>query len=278
MRMLIAACCVLTAGCQGEQPEQRVMPVHSRGPEISPTERTELERKAANGSAEAAWRLYTYHSLTHHVAGNATPWLNRAVELEHPQAQRRLASLIKTNKALPEGYGSTVPAAVENLLERSSRTDGDACCELASLYAEGYFGAVDHEKARLYFARGAAFANPMCWTKLSRYYRLGLGGPRNDAEAYYWISLDANCVDPRSVSGQQTSAVRDEIAGHLPLLDLERTWKKVDDFMAQVAARKIIVGPGGLFCVFSRDREAESRRVIKQNEDEHRKKWKAKTA
>jgi hypothetical protein len=247
--------------------------------DLSVSERTQLERKAASGDAAAAWRLYFYHSLEHHDVAAAEPWLRRAAELDHPQAQNSLAYFIKDYNYSPNGFGATAPAAVKNLLERSARTEGNACHELAAAYAEGYFGTPDHAKARFYFERGACFSHRTCWQKLSHYSRHGLGGPRDDATAYYWISLEARCVDPRSISGQETWTAREEIATHLSLPALEHEWKRIDAFIADVAAKNVTVDfTPFLSGMINPKLEAEGRRLSKQREAEHRKKCKSKNA
>ena len=269
MRPLILLFCIVLTACQNTQP------IHTHGMDLSVSERTQLERKAASGDAAAAWRLYLYHSFEHHNEAAADPWLRRAAELDHPQAQRSLAYFIKVYKHSPKGFGPTAPAAVKNLLERSARTEGAACYELASAYAEGYFGSPNYSKARAYFQRGAGFNDRMCWEKLSHYYRHALGGTRDDAEAYYWISLEARCVDPRSVSGQETWLAREEIASHLSLPVLEREWERIDAFIRQVTAKKTTVDPAPFLSgTIDPELEAEGRRFSQQREDEHRKKLK----
>ncbi len=266
MRFIIVILSVLLAGCQSTQM------VLCNGKNLSVKERVELEHKATEGDAEAAWRLSFYQ----HDETAADLWLRRAAELKHPQAQRQLADLIKDYEHSPDGFGDSAPDAVQHLLEKSAETDGSACFELASAYGDGYFGSSNQSKARAYFLRGAGFNNRRCWKMLSQYYRNGTGGPREDAEAYYWISLEARCVDPRSISGQETWAAREEIASHLSLSILEHEWKRIDAFIADVADKKMIVyfAPFLSGMIDPKD-EAEGRRLSQQVEDEHRKKHKS---
>lgn len=270
MRSLIILLSVMFVTCQ------RMQPIHTHGMDLSDAERATLQREATGGDAAAAWRLYRYYSLEHHNETAADPWLKRAAELKHPQAQRLLAYLIKEYQHAPGGFGTNAPAAVQSLLEQSAQTEGNACYELASAYAEGYFGSPNHSKAHAYFQRGAYLHNRMCWEKLSYYYRHGLGGPRNDAAAYYWISLEARCVDPRSVSGQETWTAREEVATHLSLPLLEREWKRIDAFMADVATKKVSVDSAPFLSgMIDPKKEAEGRRLSQQREDEHREKLKS---
>ena len=253
-------------------------PIHTHGMDLNEAARTALEQKAARGDAAAAWRLYHYYALERHDEAASTPWLKRAAALDHAQAQRSLAHLIKDYNYSPDGFGSSGPAAVRRLLERSARSEGDACYEIASAYAEGYFGAADHAEARSYFERGARFGNRMCWEELSRYQRDGLGGPRDYSEAYYWISLEARCVDPRSVGGKKTWAAREKIAALLTPDALAQQWTRIDGFMAQLAAKKVRVDSAPFLSgMINPKLEAGGRRFAQRREDEHRKKWRAKT-
>jgi len=273
MRFVIPFLLLLLAGCQA------ALPVHTRGMNLSEAERTQLSRKATEGDAAAAWRLYHYYSLELHDASAADPWLRRAAELKHPQAQRLLAYLIKDYKRSPDGFGANAPAAVRGLLEQSAQTEGDACYELASAYAEGYFGTPNPSKARAYFQQGAGFHNRMCWKELSHYYRQGIGGPRDDAEAYYWIGLETRCADPRSVSGQESWQAREEIASHLSLPVLEREWSRIDAFVREVTARKLSVDFAPFLSgMIDPKLEAEGRKFSQQREDDHRRKWTATNA
>jgi len=113
--------------------------------------------------------------------------------------------------------------------------------------------------------------------ELSRYYHLGIGGPRDDAEAYYWIGLETRCTDPGSFSGQQTWLAREEIASHLSLPVLESLWNRIDDFIEQVNAQKVVVNFSPFLSgMIDPKLEAEGRRCSQQREDEHRRKCKSK--
>lgn len=271
MRFLIPLLCMILAACQSSS-----IPICDgislKGMGLSASERAQLERKASDGNAEAAWRLYLDFGSNRI---SAESWLRRAAKLDHHQAQRHLAYLIKEYEDSPKGFGATAPDAVRNLLERSARTEGDSCYDLASAYEDGYFGKPNRVKARSYFLRGAGLNNRMCWTELSRYCHHGLGGPRDDIAAYYWISLETRCVDPRSVSGQESWQAREEIASHLSLPVLEREWKRIDAFIDQVTAKKVIVDEYPfLSAAISPELEAKGRHLSNQREAEHRKKYK----
>src|SRR5687768_185217 len=117
MRSLIVVLCFLLTGAQNARP------VHTHGMDLPFAERKELERKAASGDAAAAWQLFQHYSFERHDYDAGDPWLRRAAELDHAQAQRTLALLIRTAKFSPRGLGAAAPAAVKNLLERSARTE-----------------------------------------------------------------------------------------------------------------------------------------------------------
>ncbi|MES2597817.1 MAG: tetratricopeptide repeat protein [Verrucomicrobiota bacterium] len=243
---------------------------------MSATEYEHLERRAADGDAEAAWHLLIHHELGTGNKKAAELWLRRAAVLKLPKAQSDLASRIKEDSFSPTGFGPNPREAVRSLLERAAQTEGDACNELASAYAEGYFGSSDHSKARIYFCQGANLHNRACWEELSRYYRHGQGGPRDDGEAYYWISLETRCVDPRSVSGEKSWETREEIASHLSLSEMEREWRRIDAFLSRVAAKEVVIDDYPFLSgAISEKSEVEGRRLSQQREDEHRKKWRS---
>lgn len=265
MRILAAGLVLLVASCQHHEM------IHTHGMDLTDRQRAALEQKAAAGDSHAAWELYTYYSLEHHNEGAATPYIYRAAELGHPQAQRLLAYLIKEYEYKPAPFGLTAQQAVKRLLERSARTEGNAARKLADAFDEGYFGRPNHPMARHYYAQGALLNNRMSWKDYSRYLRNGIGGPRDDASAYYWIALETRCVDPRSISGKESWTAREEIATHLSLPVLEQQWARIDTFMARVDTGKIEVDsiPFSKGAIAKKD-STEGRRLAQAREDEHR--------
>ena len=262
---LLAACCRAA-----ELPQ-----VHTHGMDLSEPERLLLEEKAASGDARAAMRLWGYYALELHDAGPwGDRWLCRAAELGDATAQWNLGYSLKEGyrpppHAFPEcarQFGKTRKAAIKTLLEASARTVGSACFELASAYEKGYFGTRNRAKAREYFAKGAQLNEELCWEKLADYYRRGLGGPRDPAEAYYWISLYVRCVDS-SILGPKTWKAREEIAQDLSLPVLEREWQRIDTFIAQASANKSNTDSPG---TFNPQIGPEARRAFDQHEDDHR--------
>ena len=164
-------------------------------------------------------------------------------------------------------------------IEESAPTFGGSCYELGVGYENGELGAPNPVKAREYFAQGARLNSELCWEKLADYCRRGLGGPQDEAEAYYWISLVARCVNPDSFGGKEKWKVREEIAQHLSLPALELAWQRSDDFMAQVAANKIkLESPPFGHGLIDPKEEAEGRRSAQKHEDEHRKQLRARGA
>jgi hypothetical protein len=162
-------------------------------------------------------------------------------------------------------------------VEESALTFGGSCYELGIGYEKGELGgAPNPTKAREYFAKGAVLNSPLCWVKLAEYCRLGLGGPQDEAEAYYWISLEARCVNPNSFGGKETWKTREEIAQHLSLPVLELAWQRIDAFIAQVTANKVTLdSPPFSHGLIDPRQEAEGRRSSQKREDEHRSRLKA---
>lgn len=243
MHRTITLLFLLAACCRAAEPVQ----VHTHGLDLSESEKLRLEQKAASGDSSAAMRLWEYYALELHDDGlSGDRWLCRAAELGDPIAQWNLGYSLKEgyrpSHAFPEcarQFGKTRKAAIKKLLEASARTVGSACFELASAYEDGYFGTRNRVKAREYFALGAQLNDESCWEKLADYYRRGLGGPRDEAEAYYWMSLYARCWSPDNILGEQAWKTREAIAQYLSPAARESAWRRIDAFIAEVAAKKV---------------------------------------
>ena len=205
-----------------------------------------LERRAADGDGSAAWELCLYYSAILHRASAIRPWHERATDLRHPEAQRWMAEEIRKGASFSR-YGTTPQAAVRQLLADACTKSGSACNDLAEAYEEGYFGAADLAQARAYQERGAELGYRISWEKLALLLRDGLGGPVDLERAYFWASLEARCVDPRSVSGEETWELREGLAAELDLDALTRQWVAVDSYIADYEAgkRDIYFGPFG---------------------------------
>jgi hypothetical protein len=229
---LLAACC------------QAAEPAHTHGLDLSESEKHRLEQNAAGGDASAAMRLWTYYAIELHDDGpSGDRWLCRAAELGDAIAQWNLGYSLKEGyrpgqefPGCARKWGTTRKAAIKKLLDTSARTVGSACFELASAYEEGYFGTRNRVKARDYFAKGAQLNDESCWEKLADYYRHGLGGPRDEAQAYFWISLYARCLRPDNILGVRAWKTREEIAQHLSSAALESAWQRMDAFIAKITA------------------------------------------
>jgi len=269
MRFLISLTLLFLTACHHPQPD---LP---HGMDLSASDRTQLERNAANGDSEAAFRLFYYYEMVRQDVVAAHPWLRRAAELDLPEAQRTLAFYIRDYNFSYKGFGESAPVAVKNLLERSARTNYMACFELALAYEDGYFGAPDSVNARLYFERGAGLGYVHCWPKIAYYCHNGIGGPKDDASAYYWISLAASWIDAISITGQEVWRTREDIATHLSFAEIEIEWRKIDAFIAGVEANKIIIDSNrfGKGSINAKDEEA-ARALFMKLEDAHRNKCK----
>ncbi|PAW79245.1 MAG: hypothetical protein B9S32_04635 [Verrucomicrobia bacterium Tous-C9LFEB] len=198
-----------------------------------------LKQKAEIGDAEAAWRIHLYYAIELHEGNSSNDWARRAAKLGHPQGQRIVADGIKRSRESYEGFGATAQDAVRNLLEKASRSSSQAGYELGSAYAEGYFGKPDPMQARYYFNQSAEMGDSMAWRKMAEYCHHGVGGPRDDSSAYYWISLDARCVHPGSIGGKEIWALRNEISTSLSLAQFEQQWKRIDAYIANVRSGKV---------------------------------------
>jgi hypothetical protein len=222
---------------------QQVRYHHGHGLDLSHEERQHLEERVKAGDAEAAWRLYLYYSFDKHEEELGVPWLLKAAQLKHSEAQRAVADRIRYGWPWYRDFGSTPQSAVQALLEDAASSNGAACWELAKAFEEGYFGKLDATAARKYYQRGADFGDRMCWKVLARYLTEENGGPRDPVSAYFWISLETRCTDPRSVDGKDSWSLRENIARHLSLTELEDSWKQIDSFIADVLAGKREVDP-----------------------------------
>jgi hypothetical protein len=246
--------------------------------DLSKAERLQLERKAAEGDASAALRLWTYYAIELHDGLSGDRWLCRAAELGDAKAQWNLGYSLKegyrpSGGKFPEcarKWGATRKAAVKKLLEASARSVESACFELASAYEDGYFGTRNRVKAREYFAKGAQLNDESCWEKLADYNYRGIGGPRDVAEAYYWISLYARCNRPDNIPGERAWKTREEIAHHLPLATLESTWQRMDIVIAKIAAVDVTPDSAGQLS----ERSPHFHPELQAREEEHRQRLK----
>jgi len=270
---LAASCLTAQSGEVPLEPQ-----IHTHGLDLSETERLGLEQKAASGDASAAMRVWEYYAIELHDGLAAEPWLCRAAELGDAIAQWNLGYSIKehfglSSPRLPKcarQFGDTPKAAVKKLLEASARSVGSACFELASAYEDGYFGVRNRAKAREYFAQGSKLNEEMCWEKLADYYHRGFGGPRNQAEAYYWISLYARCNRLNNVIGEKAWKAREEIAQQLSLADLESVWQRMDTFIEKYTASNSSASPDAKLSDLSPHFLPE----LQAREDEHRQRLK----
>jgi hypothetical protein len=211
------------------------------GLELSQSETTYLTDKAAKGDGSAAWRLYICYVFTRPYPPTVDMWLCRAAALGNSNGELELARAIKERHHSPEAFGTTGPEAFRKLLEHASLNNGQACYDLASACCENYLGAPDLTKARFYFERGSELGDRMCWAKYSQLCHQAVGGDRDESSAYYWISLETRCVDPRSIGGKKAWSFRNEVADTLPIEELRRQWMRIDEYISRVRAGKVFV-------------------------------------
>jgi TPR repeat protein len=231
------------------------------------------QSRAAAGDKAAAWDLAGYYGFTLHDEKREAEWMHRAALLRHPEAERWTAHLIRRGLTGFAAHGATPQDAVEGLLRDScvEQADSSACYDLAEAHETGYFGAVDPVQARLLLERGAELGNRMCWTRLARRLHDGIGGNADAEAAYYWISLEARCVDPRSISGEETWKLRQMLAATLTLEVLEREWAAVDGYLADYhAGKRQIDSAPFLGSAIPDDERREGERLASRRERAHR--------
>lgn len=250
--------------------------VHSADPLHTPwpvRKLREVETRAAAGDKNAAWDLALYYGLTLHDERREDEWQHRAAVLGHPEAERWTAYMIRRDATAFAPHGDTPQRAVEKLLVDAcvEQRHGTSCYDLAEAYEAGYFGETDPAAARAHYERGAELGDRMCWTTLARRLHEGVGGPAEEARAYYWISLEARCVDPRSVSGKETWQLRETLAESLGLDTLEQQWRAVDSFMADYrAGKRQIYSDPFLGSAIRDDLRREGERLAQRREKAHR--------
>jgi hypothetical protein len=215
---------------------------------LNDKDRQTLATEAEKGDPEAAWTLFLDYSFMLHDDAAADQWLRRAAQSGHAVAQRTLADVIANHGGEWDGFGDSKESAIHSLLEKSAETDSEACLYLAETYAgadfdtTGFdFGTNDFARARAYLLQGAKMGGTMCWEKLADYLHRGIGGPKDDVEAYYWISLGARCTHPESYAGQDIWKLREEIDAGLTLSELEKQWERVDEFIERVRSKQVVL-------------------------------------
>jgi len=233
-RLIVTSLIVLVAGCgrRKEAPPAPSHAAHSVSADGSPD--PALKQRADAGDANAAWSLFEDYAVYRYDGERAELWLRRAVALNHPEAQRYLAHLIKGGQLSHEGFGVTPEEAVQCLLIEASRSSADACFELAEEYSRGTFGAVDLKEARELYTRGASLGEHLCCRPLSTFLSEGRGGPIDRPGAYFWSAVDTCFIDPRSVAGEENWAFREQLASGLTLSDLETQWRRLDTYIEAV--------------------------------------------
>jgi hypothetical protein len=240
--VLLPLAVALLVGCRSNDE-----PIIAFSDPLPGEQREEAEKLAAQGDAEAAWQLYIDSAI---CPPCAEQWLDRAAELKHPSALRVKAAQLRYG-----GWSEPANTTAEGreqfraLLDEACRSDdGRACVELARAFADGFLGPAGAASARTYWQRAADLGNRDAWVSLANQLYHGIGGQADRPAAYYWISLEARCVDPRSVSGVRTWALREQIAALLSREQLESGWARIDAYIAEVrsGARRVDMAPFGV--------------------------------
>ncbi len=233
--------------------------------DLLPAQEADLAKRANSGDSDAAFKLYKFYDLVQLDREKGIYWLTKAAEEGHVGAQYNLGYLY----IYDERYKDLEKA--KYWLKKAAPSSGMACSVLANAYSKGYFGMKDFAAARSYFILGAGEGNRMCWQKLAEYLHAGIGGKKDDSKAYYWISLEARCVDPRSIGGKETWQLREEIAQNLPLAELEKQWRRVDKYIQLVRSKKVAVYSSAfLEGEVKKETSDEGVKLADEREKEHR--------
>ncbi|MBE2181383.1 MAG: sel1 repeat family protein [Chthoniobacterales bacterium] len=196
------------------------------------TEIKALVAKASDGDANAAYRMWNFHSMSSQNEQEADKWLRTAARLGHPEAQRWLAYEIKDCDKPPGTFGKTPRAAVESLLRSASRTSGTAADDLGEAYRDGYLKPRDRlAKARQAFFLAAEHHNASSWESLAEMLFNGEGGSADPLQAYYFIVLSTQCVHPDSITGKELWELRMRIEKKLNIEQMAAVWDKADAYL-----------------------------------------------
>jgi len=251
----------LTGCCFARSENKDKAQTLNRWEEISPEQEVELIKRVDKGDSEAAFGLYLFYDRVQNNKEKGFYWLNRAAEMGHVGAQNNLGYLYVYDKSLRD------LEKAKYWLIKVAPSDGYACLRLADIYAE----EKEFSMARSYYLMGAEKGNRKCWRRISEYLYSGIGGERDNAEAYYWISLDARCTDPRSIGGKEIWNFRDKIAEHLSSSDLKKQWGRIDDYIELVRSKKISVDyPPFLEGKIKKESSDEGVKFADKREREHR--------
>lgn len=199
---------------------------------LSDKEIKTLVAKAEAGDANAAYKIWTYHSMSSRNEIEADKWLRNAARLGHPEAQRWLAYEIKKGYKAPEDFGETACTAVESLLQAASNKSGTAADDLGEAYREGYLKPMNRlAKAREAFLLAAAHHNTNSWESLAEMFHKGEGGAPDQSEAYYYIVLSTQCIHADSITGKELWKLRKEIETQLTIDQMTAVWERVDAYI-----------------------------------------------
>jgi TPR repeat protein len=199
---------------------------------LSDKEIQALVAKASDGDANAAYRMWNFHSMSSQNEQEADKWLRTAARLGHPEAQRWLAYEIKDCGEPPRTFGKTPRAAVESLLQSASRTSGTAADDLGEAFRDGYLKSHDRlAKARQAFFLAAAQHNTSSWQSLAEMLYNGEGGPADPVRAYYFIVLSSQCIHPDSITGKLLWELRYKIEKQLTTEQMISVWNEADAYL-----------------------------------------------
>jgi TPR repeat protein len=98
--IVMAAMAFLFSSCSSSGVPSNGLIRGNRTFDLQPSEEKALVQSANAGDAEAAHRLFLYHSFSTHDSESAKVWLQKSAELGHPLAEYELgASLVRSGKS-----------------------------------------------------------------------------------------------------------------------------------------------------------------------------------
>lgn len=235
-------------------------------------EQVVLARKATDGDAEAAWTLHLHFSLAAPDQKEDERWLRRAAELGHASSLYTLAVMIKDHDWSAIGLGPTREAVVLDLFRKAAERKATyaAWC-LGDCYESGYGGEVELAQARRWYLNGAQEGSSLCRKKTAEFFSQGKGGPTDIVEAYFWISVEFNCVHPGSVGGKEVAAIRERIAAAMPAGSHREVWRRIDEVVRKLwSGEQPAHDPPFLRGMVTEDVSAEAQRLAQIAEKAHR--------
>ena len=153
------------------------------------TARSWFQKAADKGYAPAQTSLGMMYVNGEGVKKNYTEalsWFRKAAKKEHAQAQTNLGVMYDTGKGVKKNYTT----ARSWFQKAADQGDAPAQTNLGVMYATGQGGDTNYTEALSWLRKAAEQGHAPAQTNLGMMYATG-GGPKDDVEAYVWLSLAA---------------------------------------------------------------------------------------